>query len=82
MKTTCEDQRKVAESLRASTYYYILALYKNYLVKLRDLELKKKHNQITKADFYKHYEILKLAFAAAISAKLEHFIEEIERKED
>jgi len=57
-------------------FYYILALYKNYLEKLRNLELKKKRNQITKAEFFKRYEILKLAFAASISAKLEHFIEE------
>lgn len=57
-------------------FYYILALYKNYLEKLRNLELKKKRNQITKAEFVKRYEILKLAFAASISAKLERFIEE------
>ena len=57
-------------------FYYILALYKNYLEKLRDLELKKKRNRITKAEFFERYEILKLAFAASISATIEHFIEE------
>lgn len=63
-------------------FYYILAVYKDYLERLRDLELKKKRNQITKAEFYKRYEILKLAFAACMANRLEHFIEEIEREED
>lgn len=57
-------------------FYYILALYKNYLIKLRDLELKKKNKQINTSKFLEQYEILKLAFAASISATIEHFIEE------
>lgn len=57
-------------------FYYILALYKNYLIKLRDLELKKKNKQINTSKFLEQYELLKLAFAASISAKLERFIEE------
>lgn len=57
-------------------FYYILALYKNYLIKLRDLELKKKNKQINTSKFLEQYELLKLTFAASISAKLEHFIEE------
>lgn len=57
-------------------FYYVLAVYKDYLERLRGLELKKKSNQITKADFYKRYEILKLAFAACVANRLERFIEE------
>lgn len=57
-------------------FYYILAVYKDYLEKLRDLELKKKRNQITKAEFYKRYEILKLAFAACVANRLDRFIDE------
>lgn len=59
-----------------NSFYYILALYKNYLEKLRNLELKKKRNQITKAEFVKRYELLKLAFAASVANGLERFIEE------
>lgn len=59
-----------------NSFYYILALYKNYLEKLRNLELKKKRNQITKAEFVKRYELLKLAFAACVANGLERFIEE------
>lgn len=57
-------------------FYYILALYKNYLIKLRDLELKKKNKQINTSKFLEQYELLKLAFAASISATIERFIEE------
>ena len=57
-------------------FYYVLAVYKNYLEKLRDLKLKKKRNHITKAEFYKRYEILKLAFAACMADRLDRFVDE------
>lgn len=57
-------------------FYYILALYKNYLEKLRDLELKKTSKRISTSEFFEQYELLKLAFAASISATIEYFIEE------
>lgn len=61
-------------------FYYILALYKNYLIKLRDLELKKKNKQINTSKFLEQYEILKLAFAASISATIEHFVDELDNE--
>lgn len=61
-------------------FYYILALYKNYLIKLRDLELKKKNKQINTSKFLEQYELLKLAFAASISIKLEHFVDELDNE--
>lgn len=65
-----------------NSFYYILAVYKNYLERLRDLELKKKNKRISTSEFFEQYELLRLAFAASISSKIEHFIEEIEREED
>ena len=61
-------------------FYYILALYHEYLKQLRDLEIKKCENRITDDDFFKQYEILKLGFAMGIASTLDNFINEVGKK--
>lgn len=73
-----EVKRRIGHN--ENCFYYILALYKNYLVKLRDLELERKNKQISASKFFEQYELLKLAFSASISAMLEHFVEELDNE--
>ena len=71
------DDAKKDISRNEVHFSYILVTYKKYLEELRSLERKKLTKQISNADFFERYEILRLGFASTVSLTLENFVKEL-----